>query len=46
MAVFAQKVPAELCEFNVFQTLRLLENLAAFSPQPATSQIMPAFERR
>jgi hypothetical protein len=46
MAAFAQKVPAELREFNVFQTLRLLENLSAFSPRRATSLVMPAFERR
>jgi hypothetical protein len=46
MAAFAQEVPAELCEFNVFQTLRLLENMAAFSPLRATSLVMPAFERR
>ncbi len=46
MAVFAQKVPAELREFNVYQTLRLLENLETFSPRRATSLVMPAFERR
>ena len=46
MAAFAQEVPGELREFNIFQTLRLLENLVSFSPLRATGAIMPAFERR